>query len=49
MKHVPILILSLKLFFFVGSMTTKYLLIDIDPGIENKLPEPILAQNSKGI
>ena len=49
MKHDPILILSLELFFVVGSMTTKYLLVDIDPGIDNKLPKPILVQDPKGI
>ena len=49
MKHVPILILSLELFFIVGSMTTRYLLVEIDPGIDNKLPKPILVQDPKGI
>ena len=49
MKYVPILILSLELFFVAGSMATKYLLVDIDPGIDNQLPEPILAQIPKGL
>ena len=49
MKHDPILILWLELFFVAGSMTKNYLLVDVDPGIDNKLPEPILVQDPKGI
>ena len=49
MKHVPILILTFGLFFAVGSSTAKYLLIDIDDGIDDEIPGLILAQDSKGI
>ena len=49
MKHVPILILALGLFFVVGPSTAKYLLLDMDDGIDDELPGPILTQDSKGI
>ena len=48
MKHVPILILTFGLFFVVGSSTAKYLLIDIDDGIDDELPVPISTQQPKG-
>ena len=49
MKNVPILILTLGLFFVVGSSTAKYLLVDIDDGINDELPGPISTRHAKGI
>ena len=49
MQQVPILILTLGLFFVVGPSTAKYLLLNIDDGIDDELPGPILTQDSTGI
>ena len=49
MQQVPIWILTLGLFFFVGPSTAKYLLLNIDDGIDDELPGHILTQDSKGI
>ena len=49
MKYVPILVFALGLFFVVGTSTAKYLLVDIDDGIDDELPVPISTQHPKGI
>ena len=49
MKSVPILVFALGLFFVVGSSNAKYLLVDIDDGIDDELPVPISTQHPKGI